>query len=287
MPERPLVAVLMGTYNGEAFVERALDALRAQDYPNLRIVVRDDGSTDGTASLCAKAALAEPRIDFRSNAANMGWLETYRNLVLESDAPFVAFAFHDDVIEPTYVSRLVERLEENPRAVVSYSDMRMYYPGNETIVRHTVQSGVRSGMRRAWNVLLHRNDWWVPFRGVVRADAARLCASELVPSAAGDVSCDWYWMLLLASLGEMERVPEVLYTKHLRKAGVTLTWRTSPFKHAQRRASAVRAIRKMPIGAIEKGLLVLSVGLSLMQIVVDGIRRRLPRRTVRSVAAPA
>lgn len=278
MLESPLVAVLMGTYNGEAFVGRALDALRAQDYPNLRIVVRDDGSTDGSAAICAAAAAADPRIDFRSNVANVGWLDTYRKLVLESDAPYIVFAFHDDVIEPTYVSRLVERLEDNPRAMVAYSDMRMFYPGNEVIVRHTVQSGIRSGLRRAWNVLMHRNDWWVPFRGVVRAEAARLCASELVPSAAGDVSCDWYWMLLLASIGEMERVPEVLYTKHLRKSGVTLTWRTSPIKHALRRASAVRAIRKMPISGAGKVLLILSVGLSLGQIVVDGIRRRLPRR---------
>lgn len=286
MPEPPAVTLLMGTYNGESFVARSLERLQAQDYPNLRIVVRDDGSTDGTARICADAASRDPRVDFRSNPTNVGWLATYRDMVFEAQTPYVAFAFHDDLIEPSYVSRLVARLEDNPKAVVAYSDMRMFCPGEDKIVRHTVQSGVRSAMARAWNVLLHRNDWWVPFRGVVRTDAARLCAAELVPHAAGDISCDWFWMLLLASLGEMERVPEVLYVKHMRPAGVTLTWRNPPWKNALRRLCATRTIRKMPIPAWQKAVLTLSIGLTLAHIPIHGVLRRMPRRSGARQAGP-
>src|SRR4051812_31570778 len=54
-PHAPRVSCLMGTYGHERYIERALDALLAQDYPAdaLEIVVVDDGSPDRTPELVA------------------------------------------------------------------------------------------------------------------------------------------------------------------------------------------------------------------------------------------
>jgi glycosyltransferase involved in cell wall biosynthesis len=50
---RPLVSAIMPVYNGEAFLQAALDSLLAQDYDPFEIVVCDDGSTDRTPAILA------------------------------------------------------------------------------------------------------------------------------------------------------------------------------------------------------------------------------------------
>ena len=45
------VLILMSTYNGEKYLKTQIDSLLAQKNVNVSIVVRDDGSTDGTVSI--------------------------------------------------------------------------------------------------------------------------------------------------------------------------------------------------------------------------------------------
>jgi glycosyltransferase involved in cell wall biosynthesis len=60
MSGAPLVSIGLPVYNGDAFVERALDSLCAQDYEHLEIIVSDNASTDNTAKICRAAAEREP-----------------------------------------------------------------------------------------------------------------------------------------------------------------------------------------------------------------------------------
>ena len=46
-----MITILMSTYNGARYIEAQLDSILAQDMPDWRLVVRDDGSTDGTTDI--------------------------------------------------------------------------------------------------------------------------------------------------------------------------------------------------------------------------------------------
>jgi len=50
----PLVSVIIPTYNSGVFLKEAVESALDQDYPNLEVVVVDDGSTDDSLSLVTK-----------------------------------------------------------------------------------------------------------------------------------------------------------------------------------------------------------------------------------------
>ena len=46
------ISVIVPVYNVEQYIEECLESLHAQSYPNLEIIVVDDGSTDGSGKKC-------------------------------------------------------------------------------------------------------------------------------------------------------------------------------------------------------------------------------------------
>ena len=105
----PLVEVLMSTYQGERFIAEQVASVLAQTHGHLRLVVRDDGSRDGTLDVLA--AVSDPRLVVRSGS-NLGLPEAFFRLLDESsdDADLWALCDQDDVWLPHKLERAVARL---------------------------------------------------------------------------------------------------------------------------------------------------------------------------------
>ena len=52
--DRPLVEILLATYNGEKYISELIDSLLEQTYRNIMITISDDSSTDGTMEIIGK-----------------------------------------------------------------------------------------------------------------------------------------------------------------------------------------------------------------------------------------
>jgi cellulose synthase/poly-beta-1,6-N-acetylglucosamine synthase-like glycosyltransferase len=112
--ELPPVSILIPARNEELVIERTLDALRALRYPGaLEIVVVDDGSTDGTASIVERIAREDPRVELlglprraqgrgKSHALNVALPRISSALIAVYDA--------DNRPEPESLEILVRRL---------------------------------------------------------------------------------------------------------------------------------------------------------------------------------
>ena len=60
--EQPLISVIVPVYNVEGYVQPCLDALLAQTWPKLELVLIDDASIDGSGDVCEACAARASRV---------------------------------------------------------------------------------------------------------------------------------------------------------------------------------------------------------------------------------
>ncbi|MDP1659484.1 MAG: glycosyltransferase, partial [Methylotenera sp.] len=106
------VNVLLSTYNGEAYLLEQLQSLYQQTYLNVKVVVRDDGSSDSTLNLLKKEA-SDAKLVFQSPEANIGPAASFfRLLETSGDAGFYAFCDQDDIWVPNKIEVAVEAIKK-------------------------------------------------------------------------------------------------------------------------------------------------------------------------------
>jgi len=120
----PPVTLCIPARNEERDLGRALDSWLAQDHPGLRILVVDDGSTDGTPAILAARPDSHLRV-LRNDQLPPGWLGKNHALDLASrqpealDAPWLLFADADVQASPDLLRRAFAFLERHPGDVLA------------------------------------------------------------------------------------------------------------------------------------------------------------------------
>jgi glycosyltransferase involved in cell wall biosynthesis len=114
MSSPPEVEVLLATYNGARFLREQLDSIIAQDYGNIRVLARDDGSSDGTVEILDQYAKRFPSC-FQVIPASAPTGSAKNNFLLlmkASTADHICFADQDDVWLPDKVSRTKQAMDQ-------------------------------------------------------------------------------------------------------------------------------------------------------------------------------
>ncbi len=112
----PTCAVLLATYNGERWLQQQMDSLSAQQGVNLRVIVSDDMSSDGTIRLLSRYRTALsltilPTHSDRFGCANRNFLR----LIIDSDigdAEYVALADQDDIWCDGKLRRAINQIKD-------------------------------------------------------------------------------------------------------------------------------------------------------------------------------
>jgi succinoglycan biosynthesis protein ExoA len=106
-----LVSVIVPARDEERAIGTTLDALRAQDYPNLEIIVVDGDSTDGTVEVVKRHMVEDPRIELVHNPRGITPVSLNVAVAHARGKWLVRMDAHSTV-DPTYVSTAVARLRE-------------------------------------------------------------------------------------------------------------------------------------------------------------------------------
>lgn len=132
--ERPEVVVLMSTYNGEKYVEEQIESIFSQKGVCVKLIVRDDGSTDRTIRILENYE-ALGKLQF-VQGKNRGFVESFWEMVMNApESNYYAFADQDDVWLENKLLRAVEHLREEPEIPLLYC--ANYYSVDEKLQRHT------------------------------------------------------------------------------------------------------------------------------------------------------
>jgi glycosyltransferase involved in cell wall biosynthesis len=193
----------------------------------------------------ATFAAQHPRFHLHRQPRNRGWIGNVNWLLEHARGDYFFFAFHDDPLQQDYVSRLVAELEARPRAVLAFSDIWL----GPNVEAYRDLDNVTDRVERARRIVAKRGRWWIPNRGLFRAEAAARVGG-VRRHLAGEYSADWPWLLHLALLGEFARVPEPLIRKVWRNEGVSVSWGQSLWKSMAVLLSCMREVRRanLPLG---------------------------------------
>jgi glycosyltransferase involved in cell wall biosynthesis len=110
----PLVSVVLGTYNGEAYLEEQLCSVLAQTYAHIEIIALDDRSTDGTVRILRDYAARDARIKVFVNDRNLGFIRNFEKGATLSTGKWISFCDQDDYWFPKKIENMVRAIGDQP-----------------------------------------------------------------------------------------------------------------------------------------------------------------------------
>lgn len=126
-----MIDILLSTYNSEKYLMQQIQSLLNQTYTNWRLIIRDDGSTDGTLKLLIEL---EKIYTFNKISIhyghNIGVIKSFEWLLTKSDAKYIMFSDHDDVwlnhkIENTLLKMTSMEASYPEKSLLVFSNLRV------------------------------------------------------------------------------------------------------------------------------------------------------------------
>lgn len=114
MNEFPLVSIVLGTYNGEAYLHEQLRSVLAQTWPALEIIAIDDGSGDRTVDILREYAGRDARIRVVVNERNLGFIRNFEKGCRLAGGKYIALCDQDDYWFPEKIARMVGAIGNYP-----------------------------------------------------------------------------------------------------------------------------------------------------------------------------
>lgn len=164
-PQQALLSVIIPTYNRSALLPDAVRSVLTQDYPNLEVIIVDDGSTDDTPNVIASLSDWDVRVrTFRqANARQAACVNRGLDLAQGQVACMLS---DDDMLYPGALSRGMAALAANPEAVVAFGDLDMIdFDGNHLRIHRAAPITLES--------ILAHHEHNIGVGALFRTDAAR------------------------------------------------------------------------------------------------------------------
>jgi len=117
--KKPLVSVIIPTFNRSSMVVEAVESVLAQSYAELEVIVVDDGSTDDTRERLRSYG---QRLILVVNEKNRGVSAARNRGVRQSRGEFVALLDSDDLWRPGKIQRQLDFFSAHPRAMICQTE---------------------------------------------------------------------------------------------------------------------------------------------------------------------
>lgn len=119
MEMRPLVSIIIPTYNGEKYIKEAVENALNQTHQNIEVIVIDDGSKDKTLQIIFQLSKKDSRITILKNPVNLGFVKTLNKGIQKAKGKYIARLDDDDFwVDSQKIEKQVNFLESHPNHVL-------------------------------------------------------------------------------------------------------------------------------------------------------------------------
>jgi hypothetical protein len=214
----PAIEVVLPTYNGAVYLEEQVASIAAQSLRPRRLLIRDDGSSDGTLPLIARLQQRYGNwIVLLPSDNNLGCVGNVNQLLLATTAPYVALADQDDrwfpqkLQESLRVIRERERCDGEQQPALVHSDLLLMDAEGQLLpLRYST----------CQRLDLARDHWLdLGLTNVVTGCSVlvnRACLQWALPLPDEALMHDWWLALVAAAQGSITCLPQpqLAYRQH-------------------------------------------------------------------------
>jgi glycosyltransferase involved in cell wall biosynthesis len=187
----PLVSVIVPYYSQSAYIAKTVESVRRQTYPNIELIIVDDGSADDQQpALLAIDGLQIHRIP------NSGPPAARNHGFEQSSGEYLVFLDADDVLADDAIEKNLETLLAHPKAVLAFGAGEVIDSQGKTLV----PARVSFPRRNYFFMLLETNPIWSPGATILRRDAFEKIGG--FPDLRKFQADDYEFYLRLARVGE-------------------------------------------------------------------------------------
>lgn len=131
LPDKPLVSVVTVVFNGEPFLEEAIQSVIGQTYDNIEYIIIDGGSTDGTLDIIKKY---EGQIDYWVSEKDYGLYDAMNKGIKITSGLLIGLLNSDDLYNLFTITSVLESFYLESEASVFYGDLVKFFNENRNDV---------------------------------------------------------------------------------------------------------------------------------------------------------
>jgi len=259
---KPKVSIGVPVYNGEKYLEMALDSILSQDYKDFELIISDNASTDRTEEICRIYAEKDPRILYYRERENRGAPWNFNKVFELSTGEYFRWHCADDYIGSELLRRCVDVLDTKQEVVLCYPRAIRVNEKNQYIAHYDNNLDLRFPAAKERFRKFNNNVGLC----IVQYGLIRSCVLKKTSLFGNYIGSDVVFLGELTLYGQFHEIPETLFFVRLHPQASTsitslkqLKYFYDPknksrvyLRHWRHLCEYIKVIHKAPLGSSEK-----------------------------------
>ena len=188
--DKPLVSLCIPTYNGEAYLQIALDSAVHQTYSHIEILIVDDGSSDNTLNIAEAYSNKHTNIKIYRNEQNQGLVGNWKKCIEHATGDWIKFLFQDDYMDSRCIEKMITACINN--------NVKFGLCARDFIFEENVDEKVKNAFI---NKLSKPENIFVTKALYTPRETSRLISTHLIENVLGEPICTLFHKSLYYSSG--------------------------------------------------------------------------------------
>ena len=138
------VSIALPVYNGDNYLEEAIESILAQTFTDFELLLCDNASTDRTEEICRKFASKDKRVRYIRHKENIGSGPNFRFAYDHAVGEYFKWSAHDDTIAPGFLQACVDALDNHPEISLCYPRVKVIDADSNYVEDHDVITETRA-----------------------------------------------------------------------------------------------------------------------------------------------